>query len=298
MANIVDTITMILRIQQVDFVVAAVRTVVDAIAGAVDILDQYDSALLRTQFFLNEWGSAMPTEQISAFTRQVSLSTGITQQAAASTEAYLARFRASAGDIERATTAIANASLATGVSMEHIARGLEMARAGRGREFWRDLGIQVKGTEGQFFSLDQMTTLLDRHFGGFAEQFQNTLPGALNQTRSALFDMNEQLAKLFSPIIIGSARLLAQFFEMIANAAKSIGDSLGISLPDLGGGAGGLGGASSTGNPVEDYLAQIVQNTGPTGPLARALTGGGSFAATPGGAVGLRDFSQMMRAAR
>jgi len=71
-----------------------------------------------------------------------------------------------------------------------------------------------------------------------------------------------------------------------------VADQLGIPLGALGNAAGGASGGGQ--GKGEDYLREIAFNTGPQGPLGRALRGGGSYD-EPGGGLRIRDYNQMQR---
>jgi hypothetical protein len=296
MATISDTLETVLRLVELNTFVRGFQAITEVISQAEAAFVEYDAAILRTQFFLAQFGNAMPVGQITDFTRQVSLATGETQTHIAALEGYLARFRASGDEIERATQVIVNASQATGVPIEQLGHLIERARAGHARGLWDQLGIQVKGMEGQLYSLNQIISIVDEHTRGFSEQFGDTLPGSLRKTEAALNDMFIALGALLSPAIIALAQTLQVVFEGIADAARTTADVFGITLPTLAG-AGAAAAASGGINRTEDYLAQITFNTGPQGPLGRALRGGGSFAA-PGGGLHIRDFNLAFRSVR
>lgn len=258
---------------------------------------EFDASVVRAQFFLNEFGNSLPTEQIADFARQLSLSTGASQGAIAGLEGYLARFRASGADIERATQVIVNASQATGVGVERLGRLIERARQGHARGLWTELGIQVKGFEGQLYSLNQIIDIVDNHTRGFSEQFGQTLPGELRKTAAAVEDMVIQFGRLFAPAMLVGLRVLQGIVHDLAETFRLLADALGIATPGMEGAGRAAGAAGSGINRTDQYLQQIAFNTGPQGPLAHAMTGGGSFA-EPGGGLHIRDFNLQFRAVR
>jgi hypothetical protein len=273
------------------------QLIAQGIKEAEDAFIEYDTALLRTQFFLQEFGNAMPLGQLTEFTRQISLATGETQTHIASLEGYLARFRASGAEIERATQVIINASQATGVPIERLGHLIERARAGHARGLWDELGIQVKGLEGQLYSLNQIINIVDEHTRGFSSQFGDTLPAALKKTQAAFEDMQIAFGQLLSPAVLGIARFMQEVFEGWALAARALAGALGIALPALQGAGAAAGAAGGGINRTEEYLRQITFNTGPQGPLGTALRGGGSYS-EPGGGLRIRDFNTQFRHVR
>jgi len=296
-AAISDTLETILRLVALDTFLQGFRLIVGAVEAAEQAFAEYDTSILRTQFLLQQFGHAMPMQELTDFTRQVSLATGETQTHVAALEAYLARFRASGDDIEHATQVIVSAAQASGVPIEHLGQLIEKARAGHARGLWSELGIQVKGLEGQLYSLNQIVDIVDEHFHGFSDQFAGSLPQALKRTEAAFQDMQIAFGQLFSPVTLRFAEALATIFEGIAGAVRAISANLGIALPDLQGAASAAGGAGSGTSRTEQYLEQITFNTGPQGPLGRALRGGGSFA-QPGGGLHIRDFNMQFRSVR
>jgi hypothetical protein len=296
-ASVSDSLELILRLTQLNTFVRGFQLITQVIGAAEEAFIAYDSAILRSQFFLNEFGHSLPTAEIAEFARTLSLSTGESQTAIVSLTGYLARFRASAQEIERADQVLTNASLATGVSLERMGHLIERARQGHARGLWDELGIQVKGLDGQLYSLNQIIDIVDQHTSGFAAQWGETLPGSLAKTKAAFEDMMVSLGQLLSPAILATANSLAAIFETIADSARSFAESLGIALPSLGtAGAAAAAGGGGNANRVEQYLQAITFNTGPQGPLGRALLGGGSYS-EPGGGLHIRDFNVMMRSA-
>jgi hypothetical protein len=293
MATVTDTLETVLRLTQLNTFLAGFQLITQAVGAAEEAFVGYEASVLRTQFFLEQFGHSLPTQQIADFTRAISLQTGETQSAIASLEGYLARFKASGADIERATQVIINASQATGVPIEQLGHLIERARAGHARGLWDELGIQVKSMEGQLYSLNQIIDIVDQHTHGFADQFGTTLPGEIKKTTAAFNDMLISLGALLSPAILATAHALQVIFEGIAEAAREVAGAFGVTLPDLAGAAGAAAAGSGT-SKTEDYLEQIVHNTGPQGPLGRALLGGGSFN-QPGGGLHIRDFNMQFR---
>lgn len=296
MATISDTLETILRLVELNTFLRGFEMIVGAIDKAVETYAQFDAAVVRTQFFLTQFGNSLPTQEIADFARELSLTTGESERAIASVEGYLARFRTEGADIERATRVIVNASQATGVSIEEMAQMIEKARTGHARALWRELGINIRGVEGQLYSLNQVIDIIDQHTGGFSEVFGTTLPGELRKTGAAIEDLVIQFGRLFSPVMMAALGLITEVVRDLADVFRGLADAMGIAIPGMEGAAAaaGVGGGTSD---TTDYLRQITFNTGPQGPLARALTGGGSYA-EPGSGVGIRDFSVAFRHVR
>lgn len=297
MATVTDTLETILRLVQLNTYVRGFQLIAGVVEEAAQAYVAYDTAVLRTQFFLQEFGHSLPVGQITEFTRALSLSTGEAQTSIAGLMGYLARFRASAGDIERATQVLTNASQATGVDLERLGHLVERARQGHARGLWDQLGIQVRGFEGQLYSLNQIIDIVDQHTRGFSAVFAETLPGSLRRTGAALADLGLQFGR-FAQVLRPIADVFTRVFEGWARLFKSIADSLGVPAAEGLGGAGRAAGVGMARNTrAEEYLQQITFNTGPQGPLVRAVHGGGSFL-EPGGGVAVRDFGVTFRHVR
>jgi hypothetical protein len=282
---------------QLNTFVRGFEMITQTIEKAVDTYAQFDASVLRAQFFLSEFGHSVPTQEISEFARQLSLATGESQGQIAALEGYLSRFRATSGEIERATKILTNASQATGVPIEHLGHMIERARLGHARGLWDELGIQVKGFEGQIYSLNQIMDIVDQHTRGFSDQFGSTLPGEMKKASAAVEDLTIQFGRLFSPIFLAVLEAFTEIVRGMADAFSALADAAGIATPGLegAGAAASSGGGASRG---EDYLQQITFNTGPQGPLAQALTGGGSYGEPGRGGISVRDFTVAFRHVR
>jgi hypothetical protein len=291
MATVTDTLETVLRLIALDTFLAGFAMMTKFIGQATDAFVQYDDAILRTQFLLEQFGHAMPLGEISEFTRQLSLTTGQLQTDIANTEAYLTRFKVSGQDMEHALRVLADTAGAVHAPLQEISKGLEMARAGHAREFFSTLGIQVRGVEGQLLSMNAVLTILEQHFGGFTEKMEGTLPMAMRKTAAAFQDMQIALGELFGPATLRTLELLQGLFEGIANAAREIGTFFGVQMPEL---SHALSAGSENRRRVEGYLEQITTNTGPQGALAHALLSGGSFS-QPGGGLVIRDFNTQFK---
>lgn len=292
MASIQDTLELILKVTELNTVLQAFNLISSAVGEVEQAFIGYEAQVVRTQFFLEKFGHSLPTGELQAFISQLSTATGQTQSDIAAAASSMARFSSAGVNMEKNLKDVANAALAANVPMEDFAHLIERAMEGHGRGLWSALGIQIKGMEGQLYSFSQVMDMVNQHTAGFSEQFSNTLPGALLKTKAAFDDMLIALGELLSPAILAFSEHLADIFKSIADFARTAAASFGIVAPDMAGAAGAAGGGGRS--RVEDYLQQITTNTGPQGPLGRALLGGGSFS-QPGGGLVIRDFNTMFR---
>lgn len=299
MATVTDTLETVLRLVELNTFLRGFELIAGAVERAVETYSNFDASIQRAQFLLQQFGHSLPAGELTDFARQLSLTTGASQGAIAGLEAYLARFRGTGTDIEHTTQVILEASQATGLSLERIGHGVEAAVAGHGRMFWKELGIQIKGVEGQLLSLNQVTSILEAHFGGFAARFGESLPGALLKASAAVEDLVIQFGRLFSPAFLALVQIFTSVVETLAETFHNLADSLGIATPGLeGAGAALATSGGGTLNRTEQYLEQIAFNTGPQGPLVRVVGHGGGSFAEPGGGVPIRDFNLQFRSVR
>jgi hypothetical protein len=281
--------------------VAGISAVVGAIAMAVqeatDAVLAYDRAVIQTQITLKNMGRSLPSAEFTAFARSLSLATGQTETDLVNVSGYLARFRTDGQTIKRAMTDVANVAAVTTMNVEDVARTFEKMRTGNARAAFKELGIPMKGVEGQLYDLNQILTIVEQHFGSAGQLMGKELPGQVKRAEAAIQIMNNELGRLASPL----TRWWADFRTglAVAVAGTAILASRRLGIPEAGiqsqgatPGAGALGGPGRS--KTEDYLRRIEMNTGPQGAMGKALRGGGAFG-EPGSGLFIRDFGAMFR---
>lgn len=276
---------------------AAVGAIAIAVKEATNSFLAYDRAVIQTQITLKNMGRSLPAAEFTAFARSLSLATGQTETDLVNVSGYLARFRTDGQTIKRAMTDVANVSAVTSMSVEEVARTFESMRTGNAGAAFKELGIPIKGVQGQLYDLNQILTIVERHFGGAAEVIGKELPGQVKRAEAAIKIMNDELGRLVSPL----TRWLADFRTglAIAVAGTAIIASRRFGIPEAGlQGQGVTPGAGALGGPgrskSEEYLRRIELNTGPQGAMGKALRGGGAFGER-GSGLFIRDFGAMFR---
>jgi hypothetical protein len=276
---------------------AGMAAIATAIKDATNSFIDYDRAVIRTELTMKNMGQNLPTAEFTQFSRTLSLTTGTAEEDLVNLAGYLARFGTNAPTIERGMRIINDAAAYTGKSVEEMAVAFEKARTGNARQFFKDLGIPIKGVSGQLYDLNQIMDIVDQHTHGMAQRMGRELPGQMDKTTAAFKAMGHEAGRLFSPITGGLARIARRsalgymaFFQDMANRAgiPQAGTTNQAPVP----GIGSLGGPGKPRN--EEYLRKIEMNTGPQGALGRALRAGGSFG-EPGGGLHIRTLNQMLR---
>jgi hypothetical protein len=270
---------------------AALVGTVAAIKSGVEAFADYDRALLRTQLFMHNFGQSLPVGELRQFDQALARSTGSSQTEILGLQAYLSRFNMAAPQLQHSTKVIVDASKATGIGLEEMARAIEMARKGNAKALFADLGIPIKNVAGYLGDYNAILAVVERHTKGMAATMGNTLPGSLDKANAAVENLKLQFGDLIGPFASRSVRGFTRIVDDLADAIERLNGHRSSALGTAVGGSDlGAGGSDQS----EDYLRRIAFNTGPQGTLGAALRGGGSFG-EPGGGLRIRDFNQMFR---
>lgn len=258
---------------------------------------EFDAAVFRSSLTLRNLGQQVSQASVSRFSLDLSTQMGVSPTQVAQLTMFLARYRMTAEGISEASKIIVNASKATGIGVVEMAQMIEGARFGHGREMLKGLGIPIRVQPGQVLSFNQVLSQIQTRTRDATAGFNNTLPGSMERASASL----ERLNIVFHQLTDAS---LIKFENAVTNAASDLA-YFGEKLLHWGRRFGLFGGqaaeraeqAAAVRGDRDRYLREIAQNTGPQGPLAKALRGGGSFDAFPGG-LRIRDFNQAMRHVR
>lgn len=266
----------------------------EGLKSAIDTFATYDRSIIQTQQLMKNMGNSFPTGELADFARSTALANDVTQTNVMQGISYLARFRSDMATMKRAAVDFAQIQRFTGQSMEEIGKTFEKARTGHAREAFSEIGLMVKGVNGQLYSLGQLLDMTEPKIKGMAAAFKGTLPGALDQSKTALEDLRIQFGRLTAPAVTPIVGSFNETIQRWSGLMKLAADAHGAHLGPGGEQSAMPGFNKQFKNRSEEYLRAIEMNTGPQGHLGRALRAGGSFGDIGHGAY-IRDFNAMMR---
>lgn len=183
---------------------------------------------------------SFPTDQLSAFASELQGLTSVADDQTASMLGLLGSYGATADQARRLALPILNTAEAlkeAGVTTESLSRQIGQAlSSGNLGQMDRSLGVDEAA-----FKIDRFGAILDalkRRGGSAAEEFRETLPGALEASKNAFGDLQEALgAPLVGPLttLAHLAENAANFFTNLPGPVKTTATVLGVGL------AGALG---------------------------------------------------------
>jgi hypothetical protein len=140
-------------------------------------------------------------DALRAFNTEMARKTRFDDDAFASGQAVLAQFNLSGTQIKKLTPLLADYAAKTGKDLPSAAESLGKAFLGQTRAL-KELGINYKSTGDQAKDVTNITNLLSKAVGGFAEKDAQTAAGRAEILKNQLGEVQEQIGQFLLPVLV------------------------------------------------------------------------------------------------
>lgn len=262
-----------------------------ALAGAAAIgasLGSFADAqqnLFRTTILFQNLGSSLPISQLQELAASIQETTGFDDDLIISLGGVLARFGVAGKEIPDAARAIADASAATGQSIDELGLSFGRALLGNTRGL-KTLGIEFTATGNRAADAAKLVDLFNEKFAGAGEGRRDTLAGTFDALQNSLANLFESIGRILAPVVIQFLNDTIQLIDLVTGALTDLADRFPQIFPS---GADIAARLHIKGDPEQTrHLAEIAENTKAIpDKLIQAILGGPGTVANRAG--NLRD---------
>lgn len=183
-------------------------------AESIQEFAKAEDVIFRSTVVLNNLGTSLKPAALKEMADHLSRIAGIDDEAIVQVGTTLAQFGLSGQVTAKTLRSIADASAATGKSLDDVAMAASRGSKGSTRALLQ-MGIQFKATGNQAKDFNTILAEFDKRFAGAAAARRDTPAGAIDAMTVAIGNFKEAFGQTFSGIVIpllNTATSLIQLF--------------------------------------------------------------------------------------
>lgn len=244
---------------------------VGAIGASLAEFADSQQNLFRTTILFQNLGTSLPISELQELSSEIQNLTGFDDDLIVSLGGVLARFDVAGDTIPEAIRAIADASAATGQTIDELGQTFGRALLGNTRGL-RSLGIEFKATGDRAADAARLIALFNERFEGAGAGRRQTLAGTFDALQNSLANLFEAIGRILAPAAIGFFNNLIKLIDLVTGLLTDLANRFPTVFPH---GAEIAQQLKIKGDPEQTkLLGQIEENTRGDSRLVQQVLGG------------------------